>query len=420
MILPMNRLAWALQLRILNRALVLPVLIAFTGGARAQHPVIQSVLNEVRIDSMMHWVNELSGEAPVTISGAGHTLLSRHKNNAGNDLAQAWLMQKFVEMGYAPVVQSFSTTGKNILVTKPGDGSTDEVVIICAHYDAMPGGNLNAPAADDDGSGVCAVLEAARVLRDVPFVHPIVFALWDEEEQGKIGSIFYAGGMAANDALIRGVINMDAIAYDGNGDRKARVHARPIANSIEIADTVFAVLDHYGIDIDLIMTNPGATYSDHASFWTEGYGAVLIIEEFTSDGNPQYHTPNDRVQYFDVPYYEKLAKLSIASTATLAVPVGEGTSVDEPGSTVGMALLAFPNPSADQATLFIDHPVGGRASLDVFDALGRCVGDGRTLILPAGRSSFQISLDDYPAGGYIVRVKLEQGGTQSTRIVKLP
>ena len=82
---------------------------------------------------------------------------------------------------------------------------------------------------------------------------------------------------------IKGVVNMDAIAYDGNADRKARVHVRPIANSLDISDTVVAVLDRYNFDIDLIVTNPGATYSDHASFWNEGYGAVLMIEEFTND-----------------------------------------------------------------------------------------------------------------------------------------
>lgn len=396
--------------------LLLSVLAA--ASAFGQHPVIQQVLNEVSVDSMMNRVEQLSGEVPVTIAGAGHTLLSRHKSNAGNDLAQAWLMERFVALGYAPVVQSFSTTGKNILVTKPGDGSTDEAVIICAHYDAMPGGNLNAPAADDDGSGVCAVLEAARVLRDVPFVHPIIFALWDEEEQGKVGSAFSAGGMAANDALVRGVVNMDAIAYDGNGDTKARVHTRPIANSNEIADTVFAVLNHYGIDLDLLLTNPGATYSDHASFWNEGYGAVLIIEEFSSDGNPQYHTPNDRVQYFDVPYYDKLAKLSIGTVATLAVPVETETSIaDVP---VLGTMRAFPNPTESDVTLYLDLPESGLATIELHDAAGRLVLSRPSTMLTAGRSSHQLALHGLAPGGYQARIVASGRLLASVRVVKLP
>jgi hypothetical protein len=87
-----------------------------------------------------------------------------------------------------------------------------------------------------------------------------------------LGAKFYAGGMAANDRIIRGVINMDAIAYDGNGDRKARIHTRSTANSRRSRTPCSRCQQHYNIDLDLLRTDPGATYSDHAAFWTEGYG----------------------------------------------------------------------------------------------------------------------------------------------------
>lgn len=387
---------------------------------RAQHPVIQGILDEVRIDSMMLWVSELSGEVPVMINGTEHTLVSRHKNNVGNNLAQQWLQQKLVQLGYAPVEQVFSTTGRNILVAKPGNGTSEDIVIICAHYDALPGGNVAAPAADDDGSGVGAVLEAARVLRDVEFVHPIVFALWDEEEQGLVGSAYYAGAMAANDAPIRAVVNMDAIAYDGNADAKARIHTRPIANSLAIADTIFSVHAQYEIGLDLILTNPGATYSDHASFWSEGFGAVLVIEEFTNDGNPQYHTPNDRVQYFDVPYYEKLAKLSIASVAALAIPVTGDMSVDERVADDAPSLYAYPNPTGADAGLWLETPFAARARITLHDALGKEVNVIANGMLPAGRSGWRVPLDQLPAGGYVVRAQVEGRDPLALRLIKLP
>ena len=182
-------------------------------AAQAQDPVVQSVLDALRIDSMMRYANELSGEVPVSIAGVPQTILSRHRDNAGNAVSQAYLEQKLVQFGYAPVVQSFSATGKNILVTKTGELYPDQYVVLCAHYDARPGPTGNAPAADDDGSGAIAVLDAARVLRDIPFAYSIVFALWDEEEFGLVGSAFYAGAMAANDELIRGVINMDGLFH---------------------------------------------------------------------------------------------------------------------------------------------------------------------------------------------------------------
>ncbi len=385
----------------------------------AQDPVVQTILDDVRIDSMMQWVGELSGEVATPIDGTPQVITSRHKNNAGNALSQTYLEQKFAQFGYTPVIQSFSSTGKNILVSKPGDGSTDEVVIICAHYDAMPGGILDAPAADDDGSGTCAVLEAARILADIDFVHPIVFALWDEEEQGKIGSLFYAGAMAANDALIRAAVNMDAIAYDGDGDTKARIHTRPVANSFEISDAVFAVRDDYNIDLDLILTNPGATYSDHASFWTEGYGAVLVIEEFSADGNPYYHTPDDRVQYFDVPYFEKLAKLSIATVATLAIPVNSGMGVGEDAITLSR-IYAFPNPTSADASVWVELPAAKQVRVTLNDALGRELAVLHDGALPIGKSAFNVPLQQQAAGGYVVRAVAAGMTPQCVRLVRLP
>ncbi|MBK7298419.1 MAG: M28 family peptidase [Flavobacteriales bacterium] len=230
----------------------------------------------------------------------------------------------------------------------------------------------------------------------------MVFGFWDEEEQGLVGSAFWAGSQAANDVVIKGVVNMDAIAYDGNADRKARVHVRPIANSLDISDTVVAVLDRYNFDIDLIVTNPGATYSDHASFWNEGYGAVLMIEEFTNDGNPTYHTQNDRVEFFDVPYYEELAKLSIASFAILAIPYGLPTAVSEIAVSKP-TLFAFPNPASVDAQLWLDVPVSDRYSIRLVDALGKEVALLHDGVLAQGKHVIQLPMASVAPGTYSVQ-----------------
>ncbi|HOZ41272.1 MAG TPA: M20/M25/M40 family metallo-hydrolase [Flavobacteriales bacterium] len=402
------------------RTLSLCALILLSTVLHAQHPVIQSVLDAASIDSMLHFVNELSGEQPVDLGSGPVTITSRHTNNPGNALAQAYLQQKLVQFGYTPEVQTFSATGKNILVTKTGTEFPDEIVIFCAHYDAMPAGILAAPAADDDGSGVAAVLELARLIRDIPFRYTIVFALWDEEEQGKVGSEFYAGVMAANDALIRGVVNMDAIAYDGNGDTKARIHTRPIANSNAIADTVFAVRADYGIELDLLLTNPGATYSDHASFWTEGYGAILVIEEFGADGNPYYHTPNDRVQYFDVPYYEKLAKLSMATLAALAIPAEGAQAIEGPAPGAAFDLYAYPNPSSEDAQAWLRTELPGRYRVVLHDAMGRSVAVLHEGDLGQGKHAFILPLLAEAPGAYVLNVQGPQGLRRSMRLVRTP
>ena len=53
---------------------------------------------------------------------------------------------------------------------------------------------------------------------------------------------------------------------------------------------------------EVITINPGATYSDHASFWSNNFGAILLIE-YDYDFNPYYHSANDLIQYFNMNYY---------------------------------------------------------------------------------------------------------------------
>jgi hypothetical protein len=403
-----------------HRYALLLLLALPTVGLRAQNPVVAQVIDAMRIDSMIKYVEELSGEVPVDVGNGPEPITSRHKNAPGNALAQAYIQQKLVQFGYTPVVQAFSVTGHNVLASKPGVVYPDRQVILCAHYDAMPGGISAAPAADDDGSGTAALLEAARVLKDIPFEYTLTFAFWDEEEQGLVGSAFAAGALASNDALVHGVVNMDAIAYDGNGDKKARVHARPIANSLAIADTVFAVLNDHGIDIDLILTNPGATYSDHASFWNEGYGAVLMIEEFTGDGNPYYHTMNDKVEHFDVPYYEKLAKLSVGSAAAFAVPYSGPQSVQEVPVAGRTTVSAYPNPTSENVGLWLDVTITGRHRVALLDAFGReleLLHDG---LLAAGKHAFNVPLSRYAAGTYCLQVATPADGSEVLRLVRTP
>jgi hypothetical protein len=406
----------------IRRQALLCAMATWSLNMSAQSDVIGDIVGAVNIDSMITYVEEMTGEVPVDLGNGPITITSRHADHAGNALAQQYYEQRFAAWGYAPAEHVFNATGTNVLVTKPGTVHPEEIVVLCAHYDSKPAGTLyNAPGADDDGSGCAAVLEAARILRDIPFERTIVFALWDQEEQGKIGSMHYANMMAANDEAIVGVVNMDAIAYDGNGDRKARVHARAVANSMAIADTVFAVLDRYALDVDLLLTTPGETYSDHASFWSAGYGAVLVIEEFAGDGNPNYHTPNDRVQYFDVPYFEDLAKLSIASAAALAIPHDPTAAVvDMAPAAPALMLYAYPNPTADMLRVWVNVPKTQQHRVVVLNAIGEQVqllADG---VLREGRQEFVLAPGVLAPGAYVVVAYPEQGEPASVRVLRVP
>lgn len=402
------------------RAILFSLAFGCTAALQAQPDIIGDIIDSLRIDSMLRYVEEMSGEVPIDLGAGPVTISSRHSDNPLNAVAQQYYEQKLASWGYTTTAQAFNATGRNVLATKTGVTHPDEIVILCAHYDALPAGMFNAPAADDDGSGCAAVLEAARILQDIPFERTIVFALWDQEEQGKIGSIYYANSMAGDDENIVGVVNMDAIAWDGNGDKKARVHARPVANSMAIADTVFAVLERYAIDIDLLLTTPGATYSDHASFWSAGYGAVLMIEEFTGDGNPFYHTMNDRVEHFDVPYFEKLARLSIASMAALAIPFDPTAVVRTRDAGAGPAIYAYPNPATADVQVWLEVKKADTYRLDVRDAVGKLVYTDQAAAVLPGKRAFSFDVSAWLPGSYTVAIRGTEGTAAVVKLLRIP
>jgi hypothetical protein len=387
---------------------------------QAQDPSIVSALAAVSLDSLVLDLERLTGERTVDVGNGPESILSRHKLNTGNALAADWLQQRLLALGYSSVVQGFNAgTGENILAEKVGTLHPGRKVIICGHYDAMPGGPVNAPAADDDGSGTCSVLEAARVLAPYSFENTIVFALWDEEEQGKVGSAYYAGVSAANDDTIAAVINMDAISYDGNGDGLMRIHTRPVANSLAIKDSALVVNTTYGLNLNIAINNPGATYSDHASFWSEGYGAILVIEDFDNDGNPHYHTPTDLLQYMDLAYWQDLTRLSIGTTAVLAVPVNGPSAIADVAAPPVAALRVFPNPAAQEARLWLELRQAGVVRIVLCDAIGRAVQVLHEGPMAAGGRAFPLPVQRLTPGTYLVRV--EAGASvRAVRLVRLP
>lgn len=391
---------------------LLPALLVFS-TAFAQDPVVQAIVNGTSVDSMITDLQQLDGETTIDVGAGPQTITSRHKLNPGNALAAEWLQQRATELGYTPVVQGFSMgTGENILVEKTGALHPGRKVILCAHYDAMPAPPSAAPAADDDGSGTVAVLEAMRLFAPHQFENTIVFALWDEEEQGKVGSAFYAGQAAANDDTLIAVINMDAISYDGDGDDLMRIHTKNVSTSVALKDTAVMANALYGINIPYAINNPGATYSDHASFWTEGYPAILIIEDFDNDGNPHYHTTTDLTTYLDLPYFQKLAQLSFATTAIMAQPITSGTGIAVVTDATPR-LRAWPVPAGQRLNIAFE----GAAVVDhyrLIDATGRTVKE-----VPARTGTIAIDLADLPNGNYRILAIREQSVIASAAMLRI-
>jgi len=289
----------------------------------SQSPVVQSIIDRTNIDSLMQFVKELSGEVQTIIGGSPYTILSRNKNQPGNDKAADYIKQKLQSYGLTAYDQWWTGTERNVYAVQPGTLYPNKQYIICAHYDDMPSGTL-APGADDNASGTAAVLEAARILSQYVSDYTIIYALWDEEEQGLVGSYDYAAQASSNGDSIMGVINMDMIAYDSDNDGVGEIHTNSLASSQILKNKMVEVNTTYSIGITPSIINPGTGASDHASFWNFGYGAILLIEEYYGgDFNAYYHTTSDRYTHFNLPYYLKMSKASFGTLATIAVVTGE-------------------------------------------------------------------------------------------------
>ena len=172
---------------------------------------IRSVLNQVNTDRIRQDLISLS---------KFHTRHSKapQLNDAGD-----WLMDQFRGLGYKnSFYQSFKSTIddkeyslRNIICNK--EGFNKKLIIICAHYDCIMenkgDSNSRAPGANDNASGVSAIIEIARVLANENLQHSLQYVLFSGEEQGLLGSKSYAKYIKDNKIDLYRLINLDMIGY---------------------------------------------------------------------------------------------------------------------------------------------------------------------------------------------------------------
>lgn len=297
---------------------------------------IQTAIQSVHIDTLLQSVRELSGEVATMVDGQSVVIQSRHRSQPGNHLAALYLVQRLKNYGLTPQIDAYGSSGENVVALQRGTLYPNRTFIICAHYDAMPSGLLS-HGADDNASGVAGVLECARLLSSLSLPYSVIYAFWDEEEAGLWGSRNYAFAATVRGDSIQGVINMDMIAYDGNKDKVANVHVRPIARSVAVGERLLDINANYQVGLMLKLINPGSSASDHASFWENSYSAAMLIEDMNringvNDFNPQYHSIYDRIQVngamvFDLTYFRQCVQVGIGSLLSYALDAGPSEAV---------------------------------------------------------------------------------------------
>jgi hypothetical protein len=383
----------------------------------------QGVIDQIKIDTLNRYVRDLSGDKTFRLNGVPWVIKTRNTTYSSSDVntAAMYIKSKFEYFGLTAYEQSFTlnaggTVAKNVIAVQTGSQYPNKKYIICAHYDDMPSAGGVAPGADDNASGTAAVLEAARVISTLSPKYTIVYALWSGEEQGLLGSYYYAGLAKDNNEDIMGVINLDMIAWDEDGNNSVRIESKSITPEKqpllkELLDMFTTANQLYNINMTLSKISSTAAYSDHYPFLENDFPAILMIEE-SNDFNKYYHTVNDTYAHMYITYFEKCSKLAICTLAELAQTNNALDIEDKKAISTDFTLSQnYPNPFNPTTVISYRLANSGYVSLRVFDALGREVKALVDEYQPAGEHSanFTISNQSITSGVYFYKL---QSGNQ--------
>lgn len=313
----------------------------------------------------------------------------------------------------------------NVIATKVGRAQPDSVFVVCAHYDATSEDPFHdTPGADDNGSGVVALLTTARLFQSLAVDYTVKFVLFAGEERGLVGSDAWVADMADAGLPILGALNFDMVAWWEAGV--------PFDLEIEtnnasrwMADAICWAADTYTTMPYELHVADYAYWGDFHSFWQYGFCAVNHEEAWDwadPDFNPYYHSTEDTPDKLSADFFAGSTKIAVAATATLA---GVGSASAVPAAPVADNVLAAgPNPFNGRVVLRLAAAgVEGPLSVSIYDLRGRRI-DEVAMVLDGGSGEAVWNARDraersVPAGVYLARAD-SAPGRPSCRITYVP
>jgi len=279
---------------------------------------IYSALNQVNSTKLKNWIDDLS------------SFYTRHTKSEYIESVAYWLENGLQSVcngktyfhNFTQIDQRIRYNLKNIICYQEGSTEYDNnhLILISAHYDSrmqdINQSDARAPGADDNASGVAAVLELARILSKVDLRNNIQYVLFSGEEQGQWGSTAYVKHLQPNNTKVDLVINLDMIGYPALGLDNVSIEYDP-GNKFTTNDIYSKKVGQFIEQIALDYANLETSLhplgrTDLIPF--EATGKIVIgIHDGGSELNPNYHNTSDTLDTLDIEYLTSVTKLVLAA-----------------------------------------------------------------------------------------------------------
>lgn len=387
-----------------SMAVVIALACIAAQGVLAQNAVVQAMLNAVSRDSLRAYDSTLE-RASGTFSRVSYT--------PGNDSSVQYILRSFkrapeltrvdLDTFIVPEAAPPYNTQRlyNVFAMIPGKKDPKTAVVIGAHLDTYAGHDstwttawktIHAPGADDNGTGVASVIEASRVFaRAVSTLgfsndYTLIFVAFNAEEAGVpgvtypvylYGSTHFTQRLRAEGYTLTAAIITDMVGYN------TILTSDVVSNdaSLPIGTTAVGINAQYGLGLS--MNAPPfvyATYSDHSSFWGQGYPAILLLEHAPPNvsssnyrANTLYHTTHDTLGSVNFELVRRSAQLVIGTAAAYAVAPASAVVTPVASAVPGSFALEqnFPNPFNPSTTIRFSTARARFITLTIVDVLGR-------------------------------------------------
>lgn len=313
-----------------------------------------------------------------------------------------WLKAKYQSYGYTaseivedPFTFGGNVSSKNLIITKTGTTYPNIYVIICGHYDTVNGAGVS-----DNGSGTSIILEAARILKDIPTEYSIKFIHFSGEEQGLQGSGHYADNVVFQNNVrqlnVRLVFNLDQVGGKiGNINNAIKCESDQAglpgnnAQSLTFTQQLATCTTLYS---PLLSVMSNAYSSDYVPFEQNGDIITGFYENIRSYNE---HTVNDTFANVDPTYVFNVGKAAVGALQHFAVATSVlGTNETATNSLESVQI--YPNPAKDVLNIELPKDIK-HFSLEITDLTGR-------LVLNKENET-KINVSDLANGAYLCTIK---------------